>query len=167
MDFCLTFIIAQTPTPGLTLGQSSPPPRLASDPVSFYCSFIYPTATFSSSALTYINLYFKFTTSSTSSTSDTIAVTISWNSPKASNTYSTQTLSTYSSRLTVAAVSDSGASKNYSITLSTYTMSDVGNYYYCQLSDSTGTSGNPYSSLVQLQGYCMFITSLQNEEQYM
>lgn len=141
---------AQTPTPTLTIGQSSPYSRLATDPISFYCSFTYPTSTYLT--LTYLNLYLKITSASVS-ISDTTIATLNWANPSTSTAYSFYSSASYSSRLTVSAVSDSGAAKNYAIIFATYTTSDITPYYYCEIADSTGSS--VYSSLVQLQGYCM------------
>ena len=157
---------AQTPSPTLSIGQSySPYSRLATDPVTFACSFTYATAYYNS-ALNYLYLDFKFTASSSSaSSSDTTVATISWSSWSniGSGTITTNIPNAYSSRVQVAKVSDSGLSfKNYSVTLGVstststpnyYTLSDIG-YYYCAIRDSytvSQTAGN----FLSLSAYCM------------
>ena len=151
---------AQTPTPVLTIGQSySPYSRLATDPVTFACSFTYPTATYNSLSVLYLD--FKFSTSTTATSSDTLVTRLYWStfSQISSGSYSTNP-TRYTSRTTIAKVSDTGAFKNYSVTLGIsgstwtpnyYTVSDVG-YYYCSITDTSTTTG----SLVYLAAYCMF-----------
>jgi hypothetical protein len=145
---------AQMPTPVLTIGYSySPYSRLSTDPVTFACSFTYPTATYNS--LSFLYLDFKFTTSTTVLTSDFIVARLYWSSFSqiSSGTY-TSSPTTYTSRITVAKISDTGAFKNYSITLGIsgstttpnyYTLSDVG-YYYCAITD-TSTTTSPFVTL--------------------
>ena len=151
---------AQTPTPVLTIGQSySPYSRLATDPVTFACSFTYPTATYYSLSVLFLD--FKYSTSTTAASSDTLVARILWSSFSyiSSGVY-TSSPTTYTSRITIAKISDTGAFKNYSVTLGIsgssstpnyYTVSDVG-YYYCSITDISTATG----SSVYLAAYCMF-----------
>ena len=156
---------AQTPSPTLSIGQSySPYSRLATDPITFACSFTY-TSTYYTSSLTYIYLDFKVTlSSSAASSSDTTVASISWSSNAniASGIFTTSIPVGYSSRVQVAKVSDSGSFKNYSVTLGVstytstpnfYTLSDIG-YYYCAIRDSY-TVSQIAGNFVSLSAYCM------------
>lgn len=152
-----------TPIPYFSIGYGySPYSRLATDPVTFSCSFAYSTNTLQS--VTWANLEFKFGSLSTIQTSDITVATVMWGSDFSSplSNFSSQVATAYSSRISnLIKVSDNGTFKNMSFTLGVngstyspnyYTLSDVG-YYYCQLYDSTG--GSTFSPSVELFAYCM------------
>lgn len=141
-------IAAQTPTPVFRIGHLySPYSRLGTDNVQFICSYTYSATTFNS--LSNISLAFYFNASSGSAPAN--LATFQW-SYSSSTTYSATLPSEYKNRAGIAIIADTGAFKNTSVTLVSYNLTDVG-YYYCVLTDSTGTTTT--SSASYLNGYCM------------
>lgn len=160
---CL-FIIDATPVPIFTIGHNySPYSRIATDPVTFSCSFTYSSFEIVRS-ITWASVVFKSGNSSSIQSTDITVATATWNSnfSSSSSSFISQVAGAYSSRIIgPTKVSDIGTFKNLSITLGIsnslsspnyYTLSDVG-YYYCQLIDSTG--GSTFSSTSHLSAYCM------------